>query len=59
MASRLTIRTVVSGSEFFKELDDMFSNVVVGVVGLPGGRDAVALAKQLAAPEVRFTLAYI
>jgi hypothetical protein len=29
----------------------MFENVLVGVDGHQGGRDAIALARQLAAPE--------
>jgi nucleotide-binding universal stress UspA family protein len=37
----------------------MFENVVVGVDGRPGGDDAVALARQLAAPDARVTLANI
>jgi nucleotide-binding universal stress UspA family protein len=37
----------------------MFDNVVVGVDGRPGGDDAVALARQLAAPHARVTLANI
>jgi nucleotide-binding universal stress UspA family protein len=37
----------------------MFRNVLVGVDGRQGGRDAIALARQLAAPDARLTLAYI
>jgi nucleotide-binding universal stress UspA family protein len=37
----------------------MFDNVLVGVDGRPGGDDAVALARQLAAPGARVTLANI
>jgi nucleotide-binding universal stress UspA family protein len=37
----------------------MFNNVLVGVDGRPGGRDAMALAKQLAAQEATITLAHI
>ncbi|MDQ2896549.1 MAG: universal stress protein [Actinomycetota bacterium] len=37
----------------------MFSNVLTGVDGQSGGRDAIALAKQLAAPRARFVLAHI
>ncbi|MDQ2896945.1 MAG: universal stress protein [Actinomycetota bacterium] len=37
----------------------MFSNVLIGVDGQSGGRDAIALAKQLAAPRARFVLAHI
>jgi nucleotide-binding universal stress UspA family protein len=37
----------------------MFSNVLIGVDGRSGGRDAVALARQLAEPEGRFTLAHV
>lgn len=37
----------------------MFDNVLVGVDGHQGGRDAIALARQLAAPGARLTLAYI
>jgi nucleotide-binding universal stress UspA family protein len=35
----------------------MFTNIVVGVDGGQGGRDAVALAKQLAQPDSKITLA--
>ena len=37
----------------------MFNNVLVGVDGRQGGRDAIALAAQLAAPGARMTLAYV
>ena len=37
----------------------MFGNVLVGVDGRQGGRDAIALARQLAAPEATFTLAHV
>ena len=37
----------------------MFDNVLVGVDGRQGGRDAIALARQLAAPEARLTLAHV
>ena len=37
----------------------MFTNVLVGVDGRQGGRDAIALARQLAAPEATFTLAHV
>jgi nucleotide-binding universal stress UspA family protein len=37
----------------------MFDNVVVGVDGRSGGRDAVALAMQLAAGDARITLAHV
>lgn len=37
----------------------MFENVLVGVDGRPGGRDAVALAAQLVAPHGRVTLAHV
>lgn len=37
----------------------MFRNVLVGVDGRSGGRDAIALAKQLAAPDAVITLAHI
>ena len=37
----------------------MFENVVVGVDGRPGGDDALALARQLAPPHARVTLANI
>lgn len=33
----------------------MFENVVVGVDGRPGGRDAIALARDLADPDARLT----
>ena len=34
----------------------LFTNVLVGVDGLQGGRDAIALARTLAAPEACVTL---
>lgn len=37
----------------------MFGNVLVGVDGLLGGRDAIGLAKQLAAPHAHITLAHV
>jgi nucleotide-binding universal stress UspA family protein len=37
----------------------MFSNVLVGVDGRSGGRDATALAQQLAARDGRITLAHV
>lgn len=37
----------------------MFDNVAIGVDGRSGGRDAIALAKQLAAPGARVTLAHV
>lgn len=37
----------------------MFENVLVGVDGYHGGRDAIALARQLAEPEARITFAHV
>jgi hypothetical protein len=37
----------------------MFSNVLVGVDGRQGGRDAIALARQLAPPQASMTLAHV
>ena len=37
----------------------MFENILVGVDGRQGGRDAIALAKRLAAPEATITLAHV
>ena len=37
----------------------MFTNVLVGVDGRPGGRDAIALAELLAAPAADLTLAHV
>ena len=37
----------------------MFGNVLVGVDGRQGGRDAIALARQIAAPGATFTLAHV
>ncbi|MGZ4247906.1 MAG: universal stress protein [Solirubrobacteraceae bacterium] len=37
----------------------MFTNVLVGVDGHQGGRDAIALARQLAAPDANLTLAHV
>jgi nucleotide-binding universal stress UspA family protein len=50
---------VLSGNGFSKESDDVFSNVLIGVDGDSGGRDAIALAKQLAAADARVTLANV
>ena len=36
----------------------MFHNVLIGIDGRQGGRDAIALARQLAAPTATFTLAH-
>lgn len=37
----------------------MFEKILIGVDGLQGGRDAIALAVRLAAPEAELTLAHI
>jgi nucleotide-binding universal stress UspA family protein len=37
----------------------MFSNVLIGVDGRQGGRDAIALARQLAAPRATITFAHV
>jgi len=37
----------------------MFTNVFVGVDGRQGGRDAIALARRLAAPDAAITLAHL
>jgi nucleotide-binding universal stress UspA family protein len=37
----------------------MFGDVIVGVDGSPGGRDAIALATRLVAPDGRLTLAHV
>ncbi len=37
----------------------MFENILVGVDGRQGGRDAIALAKRLAAPHAAITLAHV
>jgi nucleotide-binding universal stress UspA family protein len=37
----------------------MFDNILVGVDGRQGGRDAIALAKRLAAPGAAITLAHV
>ena len=37
----------------------MFTNVLIGIDGRQGGRDAIALARELAAPDSAFTLAYV
>jgi nucleotide-binding universal stress UspA family protein len=39
--------------------DDMFASVIVGVDGRSGGRDAIVLAKQLAAARARLLLANV
>lgn len=37
----------------------MFRNVIIGIDGRSGGRDAIALARQLADPDATFTLANV
>jgi nucleotide-binding universal stress UspA family protein len=37
----------------------MFKNVLIGVDGRQGGRDAIALARRLAGPEATFMLAHV
>lgn len=37
----------------------MFNQILIGVDGRQGGRDAIALARQLAAPRAAFTLAHV
>jgi nucleotide-binding universal stress UspA family protein len=37
----------------------MFDNVMIGIDGEQGGRDAVALARQLASDDANFTLAHV
>ena len=37
----------------------MFTNVLVEIDGRQGGRDAIALARELAAPDAAFTLAHV
>lgn len=37
----------------------MFSNVLIGIDGTPHGRDAIALARRIAAPEARLTLVHV
>lgn len=37
----------------------MFKNVLIGVDGKQGGRDAIALARQLAGPDATLTLAHV
>jgi nucleotide-binding universal stress UspA family protein len=37
----------------------MFKNVIVGVDGRPGGRDAIALASRLTDPDGKLTLAHV
>ena len=37
----------------------MFDNILIGVDGRAGGRDAIALATRLAAPGASFTLAHV
>jgi nucleotide-binding universal stress UspA family protein len=54
----LAVAVTSSGSEQAKE-NLMYANVVVGVDGLAGGRDAVALAEALAPAAVRLSLAHV
>jgi len=42
-----------------KELETVFDNVFVGVDGRSGGREAIALAKQLVQPGGQLTLAHV
>ena len=37
----------------------MFDNVMIGIDGKQGGRDAIALARLLSSDDVTFTLAYV
>ncbi|MDQ6807397.1 MAG: hypothetical protein M3065_21150 [Actinomycetota bacterium] len=37
----------------------MYANVVIGINGLPGGRDAIALAKALVPRDSRMTLVHV
>jgi hypothetical protein len=37
----------------------MFTNVLIGIDGRQGGRDAVALARELAGSDATFTLAHV
>ncbi len=37
----------------------MFKQILIGVDGRQGGRDAIALARQLATPDTRFTFAHV
>ncbi|HEX5225864.1 MAG TPA: universal stress protein [Solirubrobacteraceae bacterium] len=37
----------------------MFENILVGVDGTTGGRDAIAFAQRLAGPDARITLVYV
>ncbi len=37
----------------------MFKNVLVGVDGRPGGRDAIVLARHLSDPDTKLTLAFV
>jgi nucleotide-binding universal stress UspA family protein len=39
-----------------RKMDGMYHHVLVGVDGGPGGRDAIALARRLAAPDARISL---
>lgn len=52
-------RRPADGRFWRMEESSAFSNVIVGVDGREGGRDAVALARQLAAPGAQITLAHI
>jgi nucleotide-binding universal stress UspA family protein len=48
-----------SASDRRSERSDLFENVLIGIDGHQGGRDAVALAKEIAAPGAKLTLAYV
>jgi nucleotide-binding universal stress UspA family protein len=58
MAAALATLTVALRKRLKQGDDDMFSNVLVGVDGRPGGHDAIALAKQLVEPGGHVTLVH-
>jgi nucleotide-binding universal stress UspA family protein len=49
----------MAGRRCARSVTGMFGNVLVGVDGRKGGRDAMALARQLCSPDASVTLAHI
>ena len=53
-----TLSSVQPGNAAFKE-DAMFNRIIVGIDGLSGGRDALALARELVGEHGEITLAHV
>lgn len=50
---------VMSAGAGGKQAATMYDNVIIGIDGRDGGRDAIALAHRLAGPEARYTLVHV